>query len=74
MPRVYPPLEQKPSTAKASVDTNATTKLSPSLIESIAGFSGGTISTLAVHPFDIVKTRLQGKSWKFYRRESKDLS
>jgi len=36
--------------------------LSPSLVETIAGFSAGVISTLAVHPLDIVKTRLQGSS------------
>lgn len=49
MPRVYPPLEgRQPSVA-----------LSPSLIESAAGFTAGVVSTLAVHPFDVVKTRLQ---------------
>ena len=49
MPRVYPPLENR--------QTNAS--LSPSLVESVAGFTAGVVSTLAVHPFDIVKTRLQ---------------
>lgn len=39
-------------------DKNA---LSPSVVETVAGFSAGVISTLAVHPLDIVKTRLQGK-------------
>jgi solute carrier family 25 (mitochondrial folate transporter), member 32 len=49
MPRVYPPLEgRQPSVA-----------ISPSLVESCAGFTAGLVSTLAVHPFDIVKTRLQ---------------
>ncbi len=34
---------------------------SPSSIESIAGFTAGTVSTLVVHPLDIIKTRLQSK-------------
>ncbi|KAL9625014.1 MAG: hypothetical protein Q9160_000743 [Pyrenula sp. 1 TL-2023] len=33
--------------------------LSPASIETIAGFSAGVVSTLAVHPLDIIKTRLQ---------------
>lgn len=49
MPRVYPPLEGR----QPSVTIN------PSLVESCAGFSAGVISTLVVHPFDVVKTRLQ---------------
>jgi hypothetical protein len=34
--------------------------LSSSLVETVAGFTAGVISTLAVHPLDIIKTRLQG--------------
>ncbi|TVY67538.1 Mitochondrial FAD carrier protein FLX1 [Lachnellula suecica] len=34
-------------------------RLSPALVETIAGLSAGTISTLAVHPLDVIKTRLQ---------------
>lgn len=32
---------------------------SPALVETIAGLSAGTVSTLAVHPLDVIKTRLQ---------------
>lgn len=46
MPRTYP----QPGTDH---------KLSPSIIDSTAGFTAGVVSTLAVHPFDVVKTRLQ---------------
>ncbi|KAI9881398.1 MAG: hypothetical protein M1830_003405 [Pleopsidium flavum] len=35
--------------------------LPPSLIETIAGFTAGVVSTLAVHPLDVVKTRLQAR-------------
>ena len=51
MPRVYPPIEGR--------QTGST--VSPSLVESIAGFTAGIVSTLVVHPFDVVKTRLQSK-------------
>lgn len=67
MPRVYPPLEgRQPSVY-----------LTPSLIESTAGFTAGVVSTLAVHPFDVVKTRLQieqsakirtGSAWRVVRQ------
>ncbi|OAA40339.1 Mitochondrial carrier domain protein [Metarhizium rileyi] len=33
--------------------------LSPALVESAAGLSAGVVSTLVVHPLDIVKTRMQ---------------
>lgn len=39
---------------------NDNVRLSPALVETIAGLSAGTASTLAVHPLDIIKTRLQG--------------
>lgn len=67
MPRVYPPLEGR----------QPTVYLTPSLVESTAGFTAGIVSTLAVHPFDVVKTRLQieqsvqarpGNSWRVIRQ------
>lgn len=49
MPRVYPPIEgRQPSVT-----------LTPSLVESTAGFTAGVVSTLVVHPFDVIKTRIQ---------------
>jgi len=37
-------------------------RLSPALVETIAGLAAGTASTLAVHPLDVIKTRLQSTS------------
>jgi len=53
MPRVYPPIDGKTS--------QPSNQLPPSLIETVAGFTAGVVSTLVVHPFDVVKTRLQGR-------------
>ncbi|ODM20466.1 hypothetical protein SI65_03519 [Aspergillus cristatus] len=33
--------------------------LSPSFVETVAGFTAGIVSTLCLHPLDLVKTRLQ---------------
>lgn len=33
---------------------------STSLVETVAGFTAGVISTLCLHPLDLIKTRLQG--------------
>jgi solute carrier family 25 folate transporter 32 len=49
MPRVYPPIHGK------TTDSD----LSPSLVETVAGFTAGVVATLVVHPFDVLKTRLQ---------------
>jgi primary-amine oxidase len=57
MPRAFPPVEQN---AKDSSRRNAPrTRLSASLIESVAGFSAGVVSCLAAHPLDLLKNRLQ---------------
>jgi len=34
-------------------------RFSPPFVEAIGGLSAGTISTLIVHPLDVIKTRLQ---------------
>lgn len=34
--------------------------LSPSILETVAGFTAGIASTLSLHPLDLIKTRLQG--------------
>lgn len=34
--------------------------LSSSFVEAVAGFTAGIVSTLCLHPLDLVKTRLQG--------------
>lgn len=34
---------------------------SSSFVETVAGFTAGIVSTLSLHPLDMVKTRLQGK-------------
>lgn len=51
MPRVYPPIEGTPPDHA----------LTPSIIETCAGFTAGVVSTFVVHPFDVIKTRLQGE-------------
>jgi solute carrier family 25 folate transporter 32 len=43
-------------------------RLSPALVETIAGLSAGTISTLSVHPLDVIKTRLQSTSHHYLSR------
>src|SRR5437667_2109421 len=51
-------LEQLPESPRSMNDKHA---LQSSFVEALAGFTAGILSTLAVHPLDIVKTRLQGK-------------
>jgi hypothetical protein len=45
---------------------------STSLVETIAGFTAGVISTFCLHPLDLIKTRLQSMTfcypdWTFTR-------
>lgn len=51
MPRALPP-----------IDGATSHELSSSFVELVAGFTAGTAATLAVHPFDVLKTRLQSKA------------
>lgn len=37
-------------------------RFSPAFVEAIGGLSAGTISTLIVHPLDVIKTRLQSNT------------
>jgi hypothetical protein len=48
MPRALPPIE-----------SNKGPSISPSVVESVAGFSAGVVSCLTVHPLDLLKNRLQ---------------
>ncbi|KAF2198063.1 hypothetical protein GQ43DRAFT_379555 [Delitschia confertaspora ATCC 74209] len=50
MPRALPPLEGKSDTGN---------QISPSVVESVAGFSAGVVSCLSAHPLDLLKNRLQ---------------
>ena len=42
--------------------TEGHARISPALVEGSAGLAAGTITTLAVHPLDVIKTRLQSTS------------
>jgi solute carrier family 25 folate transporter 32 len=54
-----------PAIASAGGGGGNAAGLSPAVIESIAGLSAGTVSTLVVHPLDIVKTRMQSEKPSF---------
>ncbi|OCK76145.1 hypothetical protein K432DRAFT_307020 [Lepidopterella palustris CBS 459.81] len=47
MPRALPPIEGKGN------------NISPSVVETVAGFTAGVVSCLTVHPLDLLKNRLQ---------------
>ncbi len=55
MPRAFPPVDSP----KASLPQVPKSGLSPSIVESVAGFSAGIVSCLAAHPLDLLKNRLQ---------------
>lgn len=60
MPRAFPPVEVDDNTPlKRSTPASARTRLSSSVVESVAGFSAGVVSCLAAHPLDLLKNRLQ---------------
>lgn len=48
--------------------------LSPSFVETVAGFTAGIASTLCLHPLDLVKTRLQGRYWQCNMRRERWLT
>lgn len=52
-----PPNNAQPHSYPFMTGQNA--RLSPALTETLAGLSAGAASTLAVHPLDVIKTRLQ---------------
>ncbi|KAF2490586.1 solute carrier family 25 protein [Lophium mytilinum] len=54
MPRALPPLE-----GPVHDPPPRPSKLSPSVVESVAGFTAGVVSCLTVHPLDLLKNRLQ---------------
>jgi len=58
MPRVVPPND----------GGSSSNTLSPSIVETVAGFTAGVVATLAVHPFDVLKTRLQRRSSSYISR------
>jgi hypothetical protein len=47
-------------------------RISSAHVETIAGFAGGTFSTLAVHPLDVIKTRLHSMSATSYTMNGAD--
>ncbi|KAF2463701.1 uncharacterized protein BDR25DRAFT_329522 [Lindgomyces ingoldianus] len=70
MPRALPPIEG-----------NKGPNISPSVVESVAGFSAGVVSCLTVHPLDLLKNRLQlntqttsrpGDSFRIFRHVVRD--
>jgi primary-amine oxidase len=74
MPRAFPPIEATTATTKGP-------NISPSIVESVAGFSAGVVSCLTVHPLDLLKNRLQlntqtasraGDSFRIFRDVIKD--
>lgn len=58
--RTLPELARSQNLPQFSRSMSTPNALPSWLVETIAGFTAGVVSTLAVHPLDVVKTRLQG--------------
>lgn len=49
-----------PSSFFTALTASGGGKLPPPIVETVAGLTAGTVSTLVLHPLDLIKVRLQG--------------
>ena len=61
----------RPSRYLALMPSHNHAGVSPAVVESVAGLSAGAVSTLVVHPLDIVKTRMQSMSRRKEKKRKK---